>query len=95
MEKYVVLLLILNFPAGAHIPLITLTLLMPVAFSLAEQVSLTIILQDINFTTRVRKRDMRCYITREVVPQDANFVGFEAAHIFPLNETDGADSLCR
>lgn len=36
---------------------------------------------------RVRERDMYCCITgQEVVADD--FTGFEAAHIFPLSETD-------
>ncbi|KAI0246458.1 hypothetical protein BJV78DRAFT_1286395 [Lactifluus subvellereus] len=32
---------------------------------------------------------LRPGLAGEVVPQDANFVGFEAAHIFPLSEADG------
>jgi len=40
-----------------------------------------------NFTTRIRNRDRRCCLTgREVF--GSNFTGFEAAHIFPLGQTD-------
>ncbi|KAI0257491.1 hypothetical protein BJV78DRAFT_1357541 [Lactifluus subvellereus] len=45
-----------------------------------------------DFTTRVRARDMRCCISGEPVASipgtGHNFTGFEAAHIFPLSETD-------
>ena len=37
--------------------------------------------------TRVRERDMCCCITGHEVAGD-DFTGFEAAHIFPLSETD-------
>ena len=40
-----------------------------------------------NFATRIRNRDRRCCVTgREVFGN--NFTGFEAAHIFPLGQTD-------
>ncbi|KAF9523138.1 hypothetical protein CPB83DRAFT_863366 [Crepidotus variabilis] len=46
---------------------------------------------DTNFVKRIRSRDARCCITGERVPggvASRNYTGFEAAHIFPLNETD-------
>lgn len=36
---------------------------------------------------RVRDRDLRCCITGDLVAA-GDFTGFEAAHIFPLSETD-------
>jgi hypothetical protein len=37
--------------------------------------------------TRVRARDLRCCITGGLVAGN-DYTGFEAAHIFPLSETD-------
>jgi hypothetical protein len=37
--------------------------------------------------SRVRDRDLRCCITGDLVAAE-DFTGFEAAHIFPLSETD-------
>lgn len=39
------------------------------------------------FVTRVRDRDSRCCITGDLVAGE-DYTGFEAAHIFPLSETD-------
>lgn len=41
---------------------------------------------------RVRNRDRRCCITGERVPYD-NYDGFEAAHIFPIGQTDTVSFL--
>ena len=37
--------------------------------------------------TRIRNRDSRCCITGDSVV-GGDYTGFEAAHIFPLSETD-------
>ncbi|KAH9998341.1 hypothetical protein BJV77DRAFT_959827 [Russula vinacea] len=42
---------------------------------------------DTNFVTRVRSRDSRCCIGGHLVAGE-DYTGFEAAHIFPLSETD-------
>jgi hypothetical protein len=45
--------------------------------------------------TRIRERDERCCITGQLVVGE-DYTGFEAAHIFPLSETDivGFVQLC-
>ena len=43
--------------------------------------------QSTNFATRIRNCDHRCCITGREIFGD-NFTGFEAAHIFPLGQTD-------
>lgn len=48
---------------------------------------LQISLQDTKFVTRVRDRDKRCCMTGQLVAS-GDFIGFDAAHIFPLGETD-------
>ena len=50
------------------------------------------IAQDTNFVRRIRSRDRRCCITGEIVGDD--YTGFEAAHIFPLSETDIVSPTC-
>ncbi|KAI0248181.1 hypothetical protein BJV78DRAFT_1238640 [Lactifluus subvellereus] len=53
----------------------------------AYSVNYTYTPDDTNFVQRVRDRDQRCCITGQLVTS-GDYTGFEAAHIFPLSETD-------
>jgi len=53
----------------------------------AYSVNYTYTPQETGFVSRVRHRDLRCCITGDLVAAE-DFTGFEAAHIFPLSETD-------
>ncbi|KAI0247616.1 hypothetical protein BJV78DRAFT_1244027 [Lactifluus subvellereus] len=53
----------------------------------AYSVNYTYTPHDTNFVTRIRDRDSRCCITGDLVV-GGDYTGFEAAHIFPLSETD-------
>ncbi|KAF8956349.1 hypothetical protein BDZ97DRAFT_2079926 [Flammula alnicola] len=53
----------------------------------AYSVNYTYTPHETNFVTRVGARDSRCCITGDLVAGE-DYTGFEAAHIFPLSETD-------
>ncbi|KAF8724848.1 hypothetical protein AX14_008566 [Amanita brunnescens Koide BX004] len=53
----------------------------------AYSVNYTYTPHETDFVSRVRDRDLRCCITGDLVAAE-DFTGFEAAHIFPLSETD-------
>ncbi|KAI0274363.1 hypothetical protein BGY98DRAFT_1099024 [Russula aff. rugulosa BPL654] len=58
----------------------------------AYSVNCTYTPNEMQFVTRIRERDERCCITGQLVVGE-DYTGFEAAHIFPLSETDNWNDL--